>query len=70
MLQTRQAFCTCLFGHLLGIEQEVAVGAHGSGPLALVRGPDGCVVVQGKGQMVVYQVLSRHLQNRQFSVES
>ncbi len=46
------------FGHLLSIQQEMAVTAHALGPLVGLSLPNGCVVVQGKAEMVVDQVLA------------
>ena len=49
---------TCGLGHLLAIEQQVSVAAHALRPFGLVLLPDGCVVIQGKAEMVVDQVLA------------
>ncbi len=49
---------TCGLGHLLSIQQEVAVGADGAWPFAGVILPDRCVVVQREAQMIVDQVLA------------
>ena len=46
------------FGHFLSIQQEMAVTAHALGPLVGLSLPNGCVIVQGKAQMVVDQVLA------------
>ena len=54
--------CTSGFGHLLSIQHEVTVAAHAFGPLVRSVLPDGGVVVQGKAQVVVDQVLARGLQ--------
>ena len=65
--ESAAAICACQlqltggFGHLLGVEQQVPIGAHCAGPLGGVRVPDGGVIVQRKGQVVVDQVLARHL---------
>lgn len=51
-------------GHLLPIEKQVAIASHALGPLLWGILPDGGVVVQGKAEVVVDQVLARglHLQ--------
>ena len=48
-------------GHLLRVEQQVAVGAHRARPLVGLPRPDRGVVVQREGQVVVDQVLAGHL---------
>lgn len=52
------------FGHLLSIEEQVAIASHALRPLLRSILPDGGVVVQGKAEVVVDQVLARglHLQ--------
>ena len=39
----------------------MTIAAHALGPLVWGILPDGCVVVQGKAQMVVDQILARGL---------
>ena len=45
-------------GHLFSIQQEMAITAHALGPLVRLSLPNGCVIVQGKAQMVVDEVLA------------
>ncbi len=56
---------TCALAHLVAVEQQVSIAAHSPGPLGGVVLPDGCVVVQAEGQVVVDQILTRHLQPQQ-----
>lgn len=44
---------TCALAHLLGVEQQVAVAAEGQRPILLLLGPDGGVVVQAEGKVVL-----------------
>lgn len=46
------------FGHLVSIEHEMAIAAHALRPLVWSILPDGRVVVQGKAQVVVDQILA------------
>ena len=50
--------CTGGLGHLLSIQQQVAVATHAARPLLRLVLPDGCVVVQGETEVVVDQVLA------------
>lgn len=43
--------------HLLTVQHEVPVAAHGAGPLVRLVRPDSSVVVQGHGEVVANQVL-------------
>ena len=45
-------------GHLFSVQQQMAVAAHALGPLVRLSLPNGCVIVQGKAQMVVDEVLA------------
>lgn len=45
-------------GHLFSVQQEMAVAAHALGPPLGLPLPYGCVIVQGKAQVVVDEVLA------------
>ena len=56
--QTVKSRYTSGLGHLLSIQQQVTIAAHAPRPLLRLVLPDGRVVVQGKTEMVVDQVLA------------
>ena len=58
MLLRASGWLACALAHLLVVELQVAVAAHGAGPQVGPLLPDGCVRVQAERQVIVDQVLA------------